>query len=227
MLSVLGIGLCISKSAPTKDRWRWYVDYKLERAHGRERRRFGHISRYLAARYKSASQVTAYLVGLEELISPAHPWAMPPIVDEWVRLRPAVFRKLRNSMSLWRKTPERFQLQIDYALSSISRSHLAKVAGELLLNPCGISPQRLSSFLNTVRAVAAHRQAKEWLAELIERGDDNTRMALTGSLVLILEKWKDSGTIFTFLTEVLRRQRKIDTIIDQMSTALHWSKGSV
>ncbi len=211
----------LSKRAPRVKRWEWYVG-TVKRQFAREPEDFQAIGT-LAKKYTSPSAIVDYLVDLEKLIAANNRWAHPPVVSRWVALHPNTFKKIRSMTGLWRRVPNHFRIEIDSALSTVHKTHVKVVARDVLPDPNKIPLAQVEGFLRMLKTSKPRPQRDEWLNELIDKGNGQVRALAARYVFYIYEDMQDGKAIVRILTRILKRQRKIDHLLDPIATTLRRS----
>lgn len=226
----------LEAEAPSRDRWGWFVKKVMSKKWEMKPEDFAKPVEELNKKYEQESEITKFLCDLDRKISSYEYYAQPLFLTYWVKINPEIFKKIRGKNESWREIPESFKGEIDIGLSEIDKSHIKRIAKELLSALPDISLQELRVFLWLIGKYAPKLQRKNWIEKLtkprpywkkwvkrlLKNGNSQIRSILVGSFPAIFKATEDIGTILDSVIYILSKEKKLtDLLIDNLASLIH------
>ena len=190
----------IKKCAPKNDRWGWYVENYMHNENCSTPAYYVEIVKELNAKYDSEEKIKLFLRDLSEKIAHYDRWPRPPIVECWVNTNPKVFLSIRRKEESWKQIPERFQNEIDSALSMSEKGIVEELAEEILADLSKAPYLRFDTFLSLLAKEGMdERKVETWLVKILENGTSEQKALTIFYLNRIYKKPDDINIILKLL----------------------------
>ncbi|GAG64468.1 unnamed protein product [marine sediment metagenome] len=180
--------------APKENRWHWFVKNIMSHKWEVKIEDFVSIVAELNKKYKNEDEVLIFLGDLDKRLSSFESNFRALFIICWAKIKPEVFRKIRENNKLWAKVPKRFKDEIDKGIVVICPDHLSILANEILDNPLSIELSKIDLFLMLIAENLPEPKWKMWIKELIKKGNSEIRATIVSKLYFIFKKNKDVNT---------------------------------
>lgn len=212
----------IVKQAPVKSRWSWFVNNIMYKTVHLKPQDFQVLVESLNKKYNTENQIVRFLRNLNGKISSYNLWSHPPIITCWIKLNSSVFSSIRRNSHLWHHVPERFKKEIDLAIVDFDRKFIEKLTDEVFSELPNASISKIDTFLRSLERDPPERDVLEdWLSELLEKGNSETRALVIYHLPFILKKIKEIDFIMKILHLTVSKEKELDSqIVHNLSFVL-------
>ena len=198
----------IEEDAPSEGKWKWFVHNVTNSMRRIEKIDFSRLISAFNEKYKTASQITQFLIELDEKISITGHAVHQPIIATWIKLNSDAFLKIRKDSKLWTKIPSRFKNDIELSIDQNEES-IKKLYEEIisdLPNTCS----KIHLLLRLLEKASIKKiKINEWISELIKKGNSECRAITIYNMFFLFKRLEDSDSFMNLLRLAIQNEEKL------------------
>ncbi len=206
-------------------RWSYFVRNVNAEKRKEEFTDYSGLIPVLRENYQTEEEIIVLMNSTEEQLKNKDTRWSPPILKYWATDNSAPFLNIRKNESLWQRVPERFQIEIDLALSEIDPDSLDFFLNEMHEGISDISPPKCGLFLDIITECLSRERMEEEFEFLIKhRGAEFARYILH-QVFRVYKRTGDVELTLRLVESVINQQEKMsESVVDGVAFVIHCLK---